>query len=143
MRKELVFNNGHNNYSIHKYCFQKDKKPVNINKVDTKKNTVICYCEEGANKYYIGYVGSTGFRPLHIIIKNIKLYTDCMNVLANDNELLKYIEIWNKIKALLNKRLYNEPVYNEYINTKISLYNENFHGNKRLTKRNIMEIPYY
>ena len=37
MRKELVFNNGHNNYSIHKYCFQKDKKPVNINKVDTKK----------------------------------------------------------------------------------------------------------
>ena len=57
-----------------------------------------------------------------------------MNVLANDNELLKYIEIWNKIKVLFNKRLYNIPVYNEYIRTKISLYNENLHINKRLTK---------
>ena len=50
------------------------------------------YDEEGANKYYIGYVGSTGFRPLHIIIKNMKLYVDHMNVLANDNELLKCME---------------------------------------------------
>ena len=32
-----------------------------------------------------------------------------MNVLANDNELLKYIKMWNKIKALLNKRLYKTP----------------------------------
>ena len=49
------------------------------------------YDEEGANKYYIGYVGSTSFRSLHIIIKNIKLYTDDMNVLANNNELLTCI----------------------------------------------------
>ena len=28
-------------------------------------------------------------RPLHIIVKNIKLHTDRMNVLAKDNELLK------------------------------------------------------
>ena len=26
MRKELIFNNGHDNYSIDKYYFQKDKK---------------------------------------------------------------------------------------------------------------------
>ena len=37
MRKELVFNNEQNNYSIDKYYFQKDKKPININEVDTKK----------------------------------------------------------------------------------------------------------
>ena len=60
-----------------------------------------------------------------------------MNVLANDNELLKYIEIWNKTEALLNKTFdkkgfYSKPVYNnEYINTKISSYNEHFRGNKR------------
>ena len=52
-----------------------------------------------------------------------------MNVLANDNELLKYIEIWNKIEALFNKKLnkkgfYSKPVYNnEYINTKSNPYN--------------------
>ena len=28
-----------------------------------------------------------------------------MNVLVNDNELLKYIEMWNKIESLLNKNL--------------------------------------
>ena len=38
MRKELVFNNGHNKYYINKYYSQKDKnKPININEVDTKE----------------------------------------------------------------------------------------------------------
>ena len=63
-----------------------------------------------------------------------------MNVLANNNELLKYIEIWNKIEAFFNKKIYkkgfhNKPVYNnEYVRTKLSSYNENFWGNKRPTK---------
>ena len=26
MRKELIFNNGHNDYSVSKYYFKKDKK---------------------------------------------------------------------------------------------------------------------
>ena len=94
------------------------KKPININKVDTQKIVLFDKTpngEEGANKYYIGYVRSTGFRPLHIIIKNIRLYTNHMNVLANDNESLKYIKMWSKIKALLKKTLYNRPVYNKYI----------------------------
>ena len=33
----LVFNNGHNNYSINNYYFQRYKKPININEVNTKK----------------------------------------------------------------------------------------------------------
>ena len=42
MRKELVFKIEHNNYTEDQYCFQKDKKePININEVDTKKNSVI------------------------------------------------------------------------------------------------------
>ena len=97
---------------------------------------------------YITYL-SGGFRPLHIIIENIKLYTDRMIFLANDNELLKYIEIWNKIEALFNKkfnkkRLYSKPIYNnEYIRTKLNSYNENFHGNKRLKKDQYYDSPYY
>ena len=85
------------------------------------------------------YIGA-GFRPLHIIIKKIKLYANHMNVLADNNELLKYIDIWNKIEVLFNKKfnkgeLYNRPVYNnKYIKTKINLYNKNFHDNKKLTK---------
>ena len=106
MRKELVFNNGYNNYTKYKYYFQKDKKSININDEDTKKlvlSNKTPYGEQGANKYYIAYLNG-GFKPLYITIKNIKLYTNDMNVLANDDELLKHIEIWNKIEALFNKK---------------------------------------
>ena len=106
MGKELVFNNGHNNYYINKYYFQKDKKPINTNEVDTEKivlSNKIPYGELGANNYYIAYLNG-GFKPLYIAVKNIKLYTNHMNVLANDDELLKYMTIWNKIEALFNKK---------------------------------------
>ena len=88
MGKELVFNNRYNNYYINKYYFQKNKnKPININEVDTEKIVLSNKTpngEYGANKYYIGYL-SGGFKQLHIIIKDIKLYANNMNVLANDN----------------------------------------------------------
>ena len=126
----------------------------NINEVDINKifsSNKAPYGEQGSYKYYIGYPGGAGFRPLHIIIKKIKLCTNHMNVLADNDKLLKHIEIWNKIDALFNKKfnkrgLYNRPVYNnnnnnnsnnnnkKYIKTKISPYNENFHGNKKLTE---------
>ena len=144
MRKELVFNNGHNSYTEDKRYFQKDKKkPINIHEADTKKivlSNKTPYGKKDGNKCHIAYL-SGGFRPLHIIIiKNIKMYTDRMNVLAGDNELLKYIEIWNKIEPLFHKKInekgfYSKPLYNnEYLRTKLSLYNENFWSNKALTK---------
>ena len=95
--------------------------------------------EYGANKYYIAYLNG-GFKPLYITMKNIKLYTNHINVLANDNEFFKYIEIWNKIESLFNKkinkkRFVSKPVYdNKHIKTKISSYNENFYDFKKLIK---------
>ena len=80
----------------------------------------------------------TGFRPLHIIIKKRKLYTNHMNVLADNEIHEKYTEIWNKIESLFNEKFnkrgfYNRLVYNnKYIKTKISSYNENLYRNKKL-----------
>ena len=91
MRKELVFKIKNNNYTKEKYYFQKDKKTININEVNIDKivlSNKTLYAEQGANKYYIAYLNG-GLRPLHIIIKDIKLYTNHMNILASDNELLK------------------------------------------------------
>ena len=88
----MIFNNGHNNYITDKYYWQKDKKTNNINEIDTKKivlSNETPYGKKGANKYYIGYAGSTGFRPIHIIIKKVKLYTNHMNFLADNKRLLK------------------------------------------------------
>ena len=113
MRKELIFKNRHNNYYINKCYFQNDKsKPININEVNTEKIVLSNKTpngERGANKYYIAYL-SGGFKPLHIIIKDIKLYTNHMNVLANDNELLFTLKygirlIFYSIKNLIKRVL--------------------------------------
>ena len=126
----MVFNNGLNDYYVNKYYFQEDKEPININEVDTKKivlSNKLTYGEYGANKCYIAYLNG-GFKPLYITIKNIKLYTNHMNVLASGNELLKYIEKWNNVEALFNKKFnkkgfYSKPTYNnEYIKPKIISY---------------------
>ena len=65
-----------------------------------------------------------------------------MSFLVNDTELLiKYTEVWNKNRDLINKKFDSELVYNnKYINTKIKLYNNdiktNFHD-----ENNIREVP--
>ena len=99
MKKELVFKIKNSNYTKDKYCFQKDRNTININKINIDKivlSNKTPYGEQAANKYYIAYLNGD-LRPLHIIIKDIQLYTDHMNILVDDNELLKYIKIWNKI----------------------------------------------
>ena len=139
MRKELVFKIKNKSYDVNKYLFQNDKYIININDVDTKKivlSNKTIYVKHAANKYYIAYLNGS-YKPLCIVIRNTKLHTNNMNVLANDNELLKYIEIWNKIEALfneitLNKRGFHSALThnNEYIRTRISSYNDF----KKLTK---------
>ena len=57
-----------------------------------------------------------------------------INLLVNDKDM-KYFEIWNKIKSLVEKEFNNEPVYNDkYIKTKIKIFNDrvytNFQHNK-------------
>ena len=59
----------------------------------------------------------------------MKLYINDISVLANDDELLTYIEIWYEIKVLFNKAFnkkifYTKLIYNRYINTKINPYNK-------------------
>ena len=54
---------------------------------------------------------------LNILAKMKRQYL----LLFDDAELLiKYTEIWNKIRDLINKKFDSEPVYNnKYINTKV------------------------
>ena len=65
-----------------------------------------------------------------------------MSFVDDDAELLiKYTEIWNKIRDLINKKFDSKPVSNnKYINTKIKSYNNdiktNFHD-----ENNFREVP--
>ena len=118
------------------------KKQISINKVDINRILLfnkVSYGKLGAYKHYIGYNHDEGSRPLYIVIPQINLYTNYMNILVNDKEFLKYIEIWDKIKnlfkKLFKKRFDSEPIYNnKYIKTKINPLNINFYGNKRPKK---------
>ena len=45
--------------------------------------------------------------------------------IEDDNLLVKYNEIWNKIKKMLNVKLHSQPVHDEkYIKNKIKTFNE-------------------
>ena len=69
-----------------------------------------------------------------------------MSFLTDNNEFLeRYTKIWEKISDLINKKFDSDPVYNNnYINSKIRLYNNdiktNFHDienkNNKLLEKN-------
>ena len=51
---------------------KKIKNLININEADINKiflSNKAPYGEQGCYKYYIGYLGGIGFKPLHILIK--------------------------------------------------------------------------
>ena len=132
---------------IIKSAFHKNKKPININKVDIKRIALSDKksLSKDSFKYFIGYrhEGNAFPSPLCIKIPQINVcakYFDknskYMNHLVKDEKILKkYLKIWNKIKSLIKKELNSEPVYNDkYIKTKIKIYNDkvytNFQHNK-------------
>ena len=60
-------------------------------------------------------------------------------MVKDDSALVKYSEIWNKIKELIDKKAHSEVIYHDkYIKTKIKAFNPvvhtNFHS-KRLQKK--------
>ena len=133
--------------SIIKSAFHKNKKPININKVDIKRIALSDKksCGKDLFKYFVGYryEGNAFPSPLCIKLPQMnacdKYYyknSKYMNHLVKDEKILKkYLKIWNKIKSLIKKELNSEPVYNDkYIKTKIKIYNDkvytNFQHNK-------------
>ena len=44
--------------------------------------------------------------------------------IEDENVYLKYTEIWNKIKDMLNVKFYSQPIYDDkYIKTKVKTFN--------------------
>ena len=60
--------------------------------------------------------------------------------IEDENVYIKYNQIWNKIKELLNIRFYSEPIYDDkYIKTKVkrfsSVFNTLFTGDESPKER--------
>ena len=84
-------------------------------------------------KYFIGYsYDDDVIRTLCIILSKMSGYIKyfdnggkTMSFKIEDESVhLKYTEIWNKIKAILNVKFHSQPIYdNKYIKTKVNTFN--------------------
>ena len=98
--------------------------------VDIEKVLVSNKISFGAKnyKYFIGYLyNNHKVKPLHIMLPKTSTYvksfdgqTKWMYFLIEDDDLLKYNTIWDKVSADIKNEFDSEPVYNkEYLKTKI------------------------
>ena len=126
MNKTLVFNDVKTN----KKDFYNTKNAIPLNLVDVN-NIVVSNKFKNNNdtsKYFIGYQNDIDvINPLCIIlpqmsgyIKYVKNGGKNMSFKIEDEDVyLKYNEIWNKIKNMLNVKFRSEPIYDDkYIKAK-------------------------
>ena len=137
---------GFNDIVINKKYFHASKKAIPLNSVN-KTSILISYRVKHTNdsyKYFIGYAHDDGvIRPLCVILPQMSGYIKYFenggkNIsfkIEEESVYLKYAEIWNKIKSVLNVKFHSQPIYDEkYIKTKVKTFNNTintlFSGNE-------------
>ena len=121
---------------VNKKEFYASKQAIPLNLVNTN-NIVVSYrikYNDDVSKYFIGYSHDDDdvIRPLCIVLHlrsgYIKYFDNSgknMTFKIEDESVyLKYTEIWNKIKDLLNVKFHSQPNYDDkYIKTKVKTFN--------------------
>ena len=121
---------------VNKKDFHVCKQAIVLNLVDSSKILVsdkFKFSDDGC-KYFIGYSDGDVIRPLCIIIPQMSGYVKYLDngrknmskmkvfiedEIEDESVHLKYTEIWNKIKTLLDTRFHSQPIYDDkYIKTK-------------------------
>ena len=131
IKQTLVFND----IEVNKKDFYASKQAIPLNLVNTN-NIVISYRVKQNNdtyKYSIGYSHYDGLiKPLCIILPQTSGYIKYfenggkkMSFKIEDEDVyLKYNEIWNKIKSMLNVKFHSQPIHDDtYIKTKVKTFN--------------------
>ena len=130
-KQTLVFND----IEVNKKDFYASKKAISLNLVN-KNNIVISYRvkqNNGTYKDFLGYSHADGvIKPLCIVLPQMSGYIKYFEnggknisfTIEEGSVYLKYTEIWNKIKSMLNVKLHSQPIYHEkYIRTKVKTFN--------------------
>ena len=136
-KKTLKFDN----IEVNKKQFYACKQPIDLNLVGINKVVISDKFKhtDKSFKYFIGYKDDNVVRPLCIILPKISRYIKYFEnerqnmsfMIEDGGVLVKYNEIWNKIKKTLSIKFHSTPVYNEkYIKAKVKeftgLVNTNF-----------------
>ena len=121
MNKQIL---GFNDIVVNEKDFHASKKAIPLNLVNTN-NIVISYRvkhNDDRYKYFIGYLHDDGVvRPLCVILTQMSGYIKYFEnggknmsfKIEKESVYLKYPEIWNKIKSVLNVKFHSQPIYNE------------------------------
>ena len=119
---------------MNKNDFHASKKAIPLNLVNTN-NIVISYRVKHGDesyKYFIGYSLDDMIRPLCVISPQMSGYIKYFDnggkymsfKIKSEDVYLKYAEIWNKIKSILNAKLHSQPIYDDkYIKTQGKTFN--------------------
>ena len=87
---------------------------------------------DNGSKYFIGYIYYGIIMPLCIVLPQMGGYIKCFDndrknisfEIGNGNILVKYIDIWNKIKKTFDIKFQSKPVCDEkYIKVKVKIFN--------------------
>ena len=129
-KQTLVFND----IEVNKKDFYACKKAIPLNLVDVN-NIVISYKVKNNNdthKHFIGYLHDGDVtKSLCIILTQMSGYIKYfenggknMSFKIEDEDVyLKYNEIWNKIKNMLNVKFHSQPIYDDkYVKTKVKTF---------------------
>ena len=123
-----------NDTVMNKKYFYASKNAIPLNLVNTS-NIVVSYRvkhNDDSYKYFIGYNHDSVITPLSIILPQIGGYIkyfdnggkNMSSKIEDESVYLKYTEIWNKIKDILNLKFHSQPIYDEkYIRTKVKKFN--------------------
>ena len=132
--------------------FYASKQAIALNLLNTKKIVVsyrVRHSDDGF-KYFIGYLHDDDvIRPFCIILPQMSGYIKYFDnggknmsfEIENESVYLKYTEIGNEIKNLLNVKFHSQPIYDDkYIKPKVKTFNSmistRFSGNEVPKERN-------
>ena len=134
-----------NNIRVNKKEFHKSKQAIDLNLVNVYQIVVSDKFrhKDGGFKYFIGYREGEIVKPLCIISSQMTGYIKYFEnrgkrlpfVIKVNTCLIKYNEIWDRIKETLSGKFHSIPVYHEkYIKVKVREFNDvikrNFLGDK-------------
>ena len=121
---------------VSKKEFYESKEGTKLSSVDIN-NIVVNNKLKGNNdtsKYFIGYFNDVdSATPLCLILSQMSGYIKYFEnggknmsfKIEDESVYVKYNQIWNKIKELLEVKFYTEPVYDDsYIKTKVKTFSD-------------------
>ena len=116
-----------------KYFYASTKAiPLNLGNIT---NIVVSYKvkhRDESYKHFIGYSHDDKIRPFCDILPQMSGYIKYFEnggknmsfKIEDESVYLKYNEIWNIIKSVLNLKLHGQPIYDDkYIKTKVNTFN--------------------